>query len=288
MTVLKKEIDFDLIRSNFEVPNSANINTINMDVADFTNQVYVQTVLREEFAFTLGIEHKFLKYSTRTLGRNMDTNEETLLTLNSSESRTLFEKSNFYSAYGQLTLDTYDDKYFPSKGLYFHGDYHFYILSSDFNDNFKAFSIAKARMGTAFPIFNNLSLNIETEGGFKLGISPVTSFDFVLGGYGANLINNFVPFFGYDFLSLPGNSYVKAYGRLDFEIAPKNHLMFSANFANVDDDLFRLGEWFTAPDFSGYGLGYGWESFIGPIEVMYSWSPEVREGNFFVTIGYWF
>jgi NTE family protein len=143
-------------------------------------------------------------------------------------------------------------------------------------------------MGGAFTFFDNLSFNLETEGGFKLGTSNVTSFDFVLGGYGTNLINNFVPFIGYDFLSLPGNSYVKAYGRVDFEIAPKNHIMFSANVANVDDDLFRTGEWFTPPNYSGYGISYGYESFLGPIQVLYSWSPQVDKGNFFFSIGYWF
>ncbi len=279
-----KEIDYNIIRSNFDVPNDDNINNISLDVTDFTNQIYLQTVFQEEFAFSLGIEHKFLKYSTRTLGEFGNDSNASVPT----ENRILFEKSNYYSAFAQLTLDTYNDKYFPSKGLYFNGDLHFYIFSSDFNDNFKEFSIAKARMGGAFPLFGNLSLNIETEGGFKLGTSGVASMDFVLGGYGNNLINNFKPFFGYDFLDLPGNSYVKGYGRLDLEFAPRNHLMLVANYANVDDDLFRTGEWFTAPNFSGYGLGYGWESFMGPVQILYSWSPERGDSEFFFSIGYWF
>ncbi|MBT8300150.1 MAG: patatin-like phospholipase family protein [Maribacter sp.] len=281
----KKEIDFKLIQSNFQVLANENLNTINIDISDFTNQIYMQTVWQEEFAFSLGIEHKFLRYSTRTLAGLEEGNSQ--LVPSSDEKRTYFEKSNFYSFYGKLKLDTYDDKYFPTRGLYFDGDMHFYVLSSDFNDNFKEFSIAKARMGGAFPIFENLSLNLETEGGFKLGTSSVTTFDFVLGGYGNNLINNFIPFIGYDFLALPGNSYVKAYGRLDLEIAPKNHIMFSANIANIDDDIFRTGEWFTDPNYSGYGIGYGLESFMGPLQVMYSWSPE-GNSNFFFSLGYWF
>ena len=280
-----KEINFDLIESNFTVPPGTNINNLSLDVLDVTNQIYIQTVLQEEFAFGLGLEHKFLKYSTRTLGALAD--ENTQLLANSTDKRTYFEKSSFFSAFGKLKLDTYDDKYFPTRGLFFDGDFHFYLLSSDFNDNFKEFSIAKARMGAAFPLAKNLSLNLETEGGFKLGTSGVTSFDFVLGGYGNNLINNFTPFIGYDFLTLPGNSYVKAYGRLDLEIAPKNHLLLTANIANVDDDLFRTGEWFTTPNYSGYGIGYGLESFMGPLQFMYSWSPE-GSGRFFFSLGYWF
>ena len=283
------EVDFDILRENFDVNNVPNLNTINLGVTDFTNQMYLQTVWQEEFAFTLGLEHKFLKYSTRTLD---NLSNGTINTLNQlrvgGNGRTLFEKSNFYSTYGQVTYDTYDDKYFPTKGFYFNGDFHFYVLSSDFNQNFKEFSVTKGKIGLAFPIMDKLSLNIAAETGFKLGTSNVTTFDFILGGYGTNLINNFVPFLGYDFLSIPGNSHIKADAKLNFEFIPKNHFMAFANFANVEDDLFRTGEWFSKPTFTGYALGYGWESFIGPVKVLYSWSPEVNQANFFFSIGYWF
>jgi len=282
----EQEIDFDLIGDNFDVTPSSRINTINLAVSDFTNQLYIQTVIKEEFAFALGAEFKYLQYSTRTFSDIPDAN----LTINTTtdNGRTYFEKSNYVSAYGALKLDTYDDKYFPSRGLYFNGDMHYYVLSSDFNNNFKDFSISKARIGLAFPLVKSLSLNLETEGGFKLGTSNVTTYDFVLGGYGTDFINNFKPFVGYDFLSLPGNSFVKAYARLDFEFVKKNHVMFTANFANVDDDLFRTGDWFKAPTYSGYGVGYGWESFLGPVNLLYSWSPETERSQFFVSVGYWF
>ncbi len=279
----EKDVSFDLVRSNFDIQAGANVNTVNMDITDFTNQVYVQTVLREEFAFRTGIEHKFIKYSTKTLGQNVNTPVG-----GTSGERTFLEKSSFYSAFGQLTFDTYDDKYFPSKGLYFDGDFHFYVFSSDFNNNFKEFSIAKAKVGTAIPFLNKFSVNVEAEGGFKLGTSNVSTFDFILGGFGTNLLNNFTPFFGYDYLALPGNAFVKAYGRLDYEFAPKNHLMFTANYANVEDDIFRTGEWFTLPSYSGYGIGYGWESFLGPMQMHYSWTPEGKTNSFFFSLGYWF
>lgn len=285
-TDFDKEIDFGLIRSNFNVIDDPNIRQISLDVTDLTNQVYLQTVLREEFAATLGVEHKLLRYSTRTLNQFADESEDDFAP--TTDERTYFENSNYFSAYGKITLDTYDDKYFPTKGVFFDSDFHLYLFSSDFNENFKEFSIAKGRLGTAFPLFRNLTLNLETEGGFKLGTSGVTSFDFVLGGFGNDFVNNFVPFFGYDFLSLPGNSFVKAFSRLDYKFAPKNHILFSANFANVDDDLFRTGEWFTEPTFSGYGIGYGYESFLGPIQIYYSWTPEIGNSNFFFSVGYWF
>lgn len=281
-----EEINYSVIQQNFNTRSNPDINTINLDVTDLTNQIYLQTVLKEEFAFSLGLEHKLLKYSTRTLNQLAEV--DGVPQLQNTDERIYFENSNYFSAFGKLTLDTYDDTYFPTRGLYFDGDFHLYLFSSDFNDNFSEFSIGKARMGAAFPLSSKLSLNLETEGGFKLGVSEVTSLDFVLGGFGAQMINNFVSFIGYDFLSLPGNSYVKAYGRIDWEFARKNHLLFSVNYANVEDDLFRTGEWFTAPDYSGYGVGYGWSSFFGPVQLLYSWSPEGDNNFLFFSIGYWF
>ena len=277
----EEEIDFSLINENYDIPDIANVNRINLDVTDLTNQIYVQTVLKDELAFTLGIEHKFIQYSSRTLA-SVDG------TANSKDRRTFFEKSNFLSAYSQLTYDTYDNKYFPKKGVYFNGNFHFYPWSSDYNNNFKEFSISKAKVGVAIPIMKNIALNIETEGGFKLGTSKVSTFDFVLGGFGASTINSFTSFIGYDFLSLPGNSFVKAYAKLDYEFAAKNHFMFACNYSNVEDDIFRTGEWFTAPNFSGYGIGYGLDSFVGPIQLLYSWSPEIKKSNLFISVGYWF
>ncbi len=282
----EREIDLALITTNFEQPPGVSLRNINFAVSDFTNQIYVQTGFKEEFAITLGVEQKYLKYSTRTLTAQGD--EINNQSARIENDRVFFEKSNYYSAFGQLKLDTYNDRYYPTKGLFFDGQVNFYAFSSDFNDNFKQFAVAKARMGMAFPILKNISLNLETEGGFKLGTSQVTSFDFALGGYGNNLINNFVPFFGYDFLALPGNSYVKAYSRFDYEFIRKNHILFAANVAIVDDDLFRTGDWFTTPNFSGYAVGYGLESFLGPVQAFYAWSPEGKSNNFFISLGYWF
>lgn len=283
LTDFDTETDFAQIQRNFKVPDDPNIQNINLDVTDLTNQIYLQTVLKEEFAFTVGAEHKYLNYSTRTLNQvdpDMD--------ISNSNQRITFEDSHYISAYSQIKLDTYDDKYFPTRGLLFDGDIHFYAFSSDYNENFAEFAVAKAKFGGVFSPLHNLSVSFGMEGGFKLGTSPVASLDFILGGFGNDFVNNFTPFFGYDFLSLAGNSYVKGIGKLDYRFASKHHLLFTANYANVEDDLFRTGDWFEEPNFSGYGLGYGFESFLGPIQIYYSWSPEISESNVFFSIGYWF
>ena len=282
----EKEIGYSVLTSNFNALENPNINTVNFRASDFTNQIYMQTSLKQDLTVSLGFEHKFLKYSTKTLGVLEDT--APLDPRVSEGKRTFFDKSNYYSTYARLISDTYNNKYFPTKGSYFEGDFHFYMFSSDFVGNFKAFSIAKVKTGTAFSLSPKLSFNIEAEFGFKLGVSKVKSLDFVLGGFGNKPMNNFTPFFGYDFLSIPGNSYIKTYTRFNYVMWQKNYLLFVVNLANVNDDLFRLGDWFEVPNYSGYAIGYGLESLIGPVQIMYSWSPEGNRGYMYFSVGFWF
>jgi len=66
--------------------------------------------------------------------------------------------------------------------------------------------------------------------------------------------------------------------------------MLSANYANIDDNLFSSDdiEWFALPQYSGYAIGYGVETFLGPIEARYSISPETKEHYWYFNLGFWF
>ena len=117
---------------------------------------------------------------------------------------------------------------------------------------------------------------MQTEAGFAIGEKSVPYFDFVLGGY------------GYNFLSLAGDSYIKSTVTVDYEFLKKNHINLSANYANIEDNLFESTKWISAPQYSGYALGYGLETIIGPIELKYTWSPETGKGLVWFNIGFWF
>ena len=255
---------------------AVNVNKLDVKLVDFTNQLYLQTLFRKDFSLTLGTEHKHLKVKTETI--LTDVNQE----------ETVFDNSSYFSLYGKLKLDTFDNKYFPNEGVFFDADFHLYLYSSGFIKDFSEFSIGKATIGYTKSFTKNITANITAEGGFKIGENANRSLDFVLGGYGNNFINNYKSFYGYDFLSLVGNSFVKGTIQVDYEIFKKNHINFAANYANIEDNIFDSGDWFTEPDFSGYAVGYSLDTFFGPIEAKYSWSPETKEGMWFFNLGFWF
>lgn len=270
-----KDVNFDLARENPNIGDLDRVREIEVDYKDFTNQFYVQTLFKQVFLFGMGLEHKYLKVASSTI----DTSEE---------QSNVFENNHYFSTYGYLTFDSYDNKYFPSKGIYFNGDFHLYLFSSDDNPDFAEFSIAKGEIGYAQPLSSKFSVRISSDTGFKIGNDDINVFDFFLGGYGNNLINNFVPFYGYDFISLSGDSYIRGMLELDYKIFPNNHIIASANIANVENQLYTTGNWLSLPDYSGYALGYGLETFLGPMEVKYTYSPEIKESYWFFSLGFWF
>lgn len=254
-----------------------NLNRVTVDYQTLTNQLYLRTLFMKEFSLDLGIQHKFLDIETLTI-QGEDLNQPGFV----------FDKSNFYGPYGQLTFDTLDNRFFPKSGFYFQGNFDLYLYSSDFNSNFTEFSIANASFVYAQQLFSRISLQTGIDGGFKIGGSEVGSLDFFLGGYGSKKVNNFVTFYGYDFLSIAGDGYVKASLLLDYEIYKKNHLTLGANFANAGNNIFSTEEFISSPSFSGYWFGYGLDSFIGPLELIYSYSPEVKQSDFYISLGFRF
>jgi len=272
------DIPYKVLEKNFRLPDDPNLNTVNMDFTDFTNQFYLQTVYKNAFSISLGLEHKWIKYSSDTfLQESTQTNNSSVLTL---------EKSHYASVYGQLRFDTLDDFFFPSKGFYLETDFHTYFLSSDFNGTFNPFSIFRSKAIAALNFTKNWSFVLAPEVGIKSGSSGTKSLDFALGGLGAPQINNFIPFLGYDFIAIPGDSFLKMKATLDFEITPKNHFIVAANIAKVTDDILRPGSFKRAPSYFGYGLGYGFESIIGPMQMMYTKSPLNGNGSVFFSLGF--
>jgi NTE family protein len=272
-----KDVEIGFVAPELLEDSNSEINKINLEYMDLTNQVYIETLFKRTFLLGGGLEQKWIKYLSETIG--IDEN---------NKPRTVFENSNYFNAFGYLKLDTYDNSFFPKSGVYFNGDFRLYLLAAGMNKDFDSFSIAKAKFGYARSFFKNLSGVLTTEGGLKIGNNGTNSFDFFLGGYGYKVLNNIMPLYGYEALTLRGNTYIKTNITFDYEFLKKNHLNLSANIAKVGDNLFASTKWIDSVNYIGYAIGYGLETFFGPLEVKYSFSPEREAGEWHINAGFRF
>lgn len=250
------------------------INLIDLNYRDFTNRIYIQTTFDRKFAIGLGLEHQRLLSETETISTP-------------SNEPFVFDDSDYFNMYSYLKLDTHDDKYYPKKGFFIAAKFKWYISSSDYNNDFRQFSQAKGRIGFAKAISKKTTFLFESEAGFTLGEVNSTTFDFLLGGYNQNFINNFIPFYGYDINALSEQSFLKSTLNFRFDVTENQFLHVIANYARVDSSVLEGGDLFDDTK-SGYALGYSLNSILGPIDLKYSWSPDTNKTYWYFNLGFWF
>jgi NTE family protein len=258
---------FNQFRINAQL-DGTEFHQINEGFIDVTSLVYLQSTYNKQLAVGLGLEHKFLElYSDASGG-----------------STTFFEKSHYFNSLGYIKLDSYDHRHFPTEGFLVDGEFKWFMDSSDYNDNFSQFSQIKLKLGAAKTFFQRFTLQFTAEGGTTLDENTTEQFRFTLGGYGNNLINNHISFYGYDFQSFEDDSYLKGLLELRCKIVKNHFLSFAGNFAGTDLDIYNGGKIFQDIK-SGYALGYGYNSIIGPLKLLNTWSPERNSHRWFFSLG---
>jgi NTE family protein len=240
---------------------------------DFTTKLFIQTTFSKEMALQVGAEDKFVKISYESL-------------VNNNTDKIFLENTNYLNVFSNLLLDTYDDKDFPKKGIFFFAEYKAYMVSSSFNKEFKPFSQLKGELSGVFTIKNKFTTHIMSEAGITIGDNNRV-FNYFLGGNNHNFINNFVSLYGFDVADLNENAFVKSAVTFRYELFKSQYLSFTANAARAEKDLFNQGSIFENTK-TGYALGYSLKSPIGPVEVNYSWSPSTNRNYWFFNVGFWF
>ncbi|TYP99934.1 NTE family protein [Tenacibaculum adriaticum] len=264
--------------------NNNNVDRLNIEYKDFTNRLFMQTTIDKKFGFGFGLESKAIKAKT-----------ETILTNEGKE--TYLEKSHYLNSFVFLRLDTFNKTMFPTKGFYADVGFKWYMLSdrndklSQFlegsNEPFNQFSQIGGKISAAFTLKDKLTFQYISEAGYTLGEEKSQVFDYRLGSYNKNFINNFISLYGYEIASLSDQSFLKSEFDIRYKVLDKHYATFTVNFGRVAENVFEKGSLFKDTK-TGCALGYGVETLLGPIELKYSWSPDHSQKYWLFNLGFWF
>ena len=260
--------------ANYTIEGSA-LNRMDVAAYDLVNQAYLQTLLGNGFVFGVGLEHRKVHLEA----------EQVYAAPNSIVSYE--ENTHFGSLYSYIKYDSFDNTFYPTRGMLLKSHFNLYVLASGYSDLNK-FITGKTELVFAFPIHHRVAARLGLEGGVTIGHSSVNSHDFFFGGYNKNVFDNYSTFYGYDFLSFGAKNYLKSEFVIDVNIFKQQHLLLLANIAKADNNLFESFKWHNYSDYSGYGIGYSIDSFIGPIDLKCTYSPEIKQAVWLLNIGYWF
>lgn len=262
--------------------NENNLNKINVAYRDFTNKFYLQTTFSKKTAFGAGIELKSLKVSSDTFLTN--------------DEETIFDQSVYFNPYAFLHVDTHDKSALPTKGFSISTKFRWFLLSNrneGLNDfapgsiGFNQYSQIDGRLSFAKTFWNQLTFQFVSEAGFTLGEEDSEIFDYRLGGYNQNYINNFISFYGYDISSLSDQSFLKSEFHFRYKLFEKHHFGVLANYGRIGKNVLNRGELLNEVK-SGYAVGYSIETLLGPIELKYAWSPDHDDRFWLFNLGFWF
>ena len=190
-------------------------------------------------------------------------------------------KRRNYSLFFAYVADTWDDGYFPTKGVKTK-------LRSDLilQEDGSIIGTAWMKNNTVIPISKKFVFKIDAFIGFGTKGVDTTLYSYYIGGMAKNRIQWYNSFPGLHFLE-QGRSNV---GIISigprWEIAKNNYLTYKFAFAALDNMPDRL---FSEPEgmYSGMSLTYGFKSMFGPMEASVDISLNNTYGSMFFSLGFW-
>lgn len=240
-----------------------------MDVVNASAALY--TYRRYQNTIDMGIGMRQNYFNSNAYSKNPDN----LLEVNSS---------GFYSTlYGHITIDSRDDIYIPSSGLYLNTIFSVLVNKGDFSNIIPIYYL---QLNSVAPLGHNLFLFADLYHRSILNIKNQTS---AFANYAANNYNSFSDY-SFPVLGQPGISFLKSIstmGELGIRIGLNNKNYLTPRFQT----LLQFDEWenFSFDNFNwSAGLTYQTSTRFGPIDFTLGYQNEFSDFNFFGGVGYQF
>ena len=190
-------------------------------------------------------------------------------------------RQTFLNYYGFVELDSYDNAYFPKRGVKMYSE--FRIITQKSQDPVLFFS---GRTSKAIHLSPRGALLLHAYGGFAYGDSIPYQYNFYTGGLNPIKRNGVIPFVGFNFMERAEKNALVLRADLQIELFKNFYITAKVNAGNLKSDFSDL---FTYNKMiGGYGITFSYNSWIGPVEYTLMKSTNRTMVLSFINIGYWF
>ena len=227
-------------------------------------KVFLQYYFRENYCLESGLAINFFnkKNKGRFAGVNLYDDRNNDMT---DPTTYLPESETISSFYADFAVDTKDDDDFPTGGLFFnaHGEVQWH------NDNTSLpMNVAgNFNMSTILPVAKNVFFEPAVTIAFNTADALGASSLYYLGGETVCRSINSHKFFGYRQGMTVCTNAAMLYGNFRWNLHTHHNILLKTNFAITDDYTSRKN---IVKMHGGVGLGYCFDSFLGPMEVIFS------------------
>ena len=193
-------------------------------------------------------------------------------------------RMDYPGVFVDATAYTLDDGYFPRQGFSAHLRYDLLSRVFDGPDYPGFFGIVSASGQMPVPIGRRFTLTMMGGFRFIFGDDIPIPFANVLGGEMAGrYVDHQMPFIGINNAAFRRNNLVVLRSDLRYEIARNNYLTATFNYSR---DFFSFRQFENGVDLYGCGLGYAYDTIVGPLKAIVHWSSLTRKVGVYASVGF--
>ena len=244
---------------------------VNYNFREYINQLYIQSTIKEKYAIGIGLEHQYTKVFTNNF-------------ISSNEEFPAKSEGYYWKAYGYIKADNRNNANFARSGLKFDGSFK-YLFDSNvtgFENNY----LLESSLEANFPLNNFLSYRFTANFGTFFNDNVTMPQKFYIRGYVEQDFLNYTKFYGLPFGSAIGDNQLLFGSHIQARILKNHYTSVFMNIANITDRFEQLS--LTDYKYLGYGVTYGYDSPLGPLNFIWSYLPYTKKGLFNLSLGYWF
>ena len=192
-------------------------------------------------------------------------------------------RDTHFSAFADFVLDSFDDEYFPTRGLRVKGFYSWHPLAlKTKGDGFHQGGVDVSTVVRLGPVVTFIP-SVYARGLHGDNI-PLTSSNLAGGHMYGRYLDSQLPFVGVNGAFLMSD--VVGVGRVDlrFRIAENHYITATYNLAK---DSPSLKDWFSGDwdILHGASLEYAWNTIAGPLRTGFQWNSLTKKASFYFSLG---
>lgn len=193
-------------------------------------------------------------------------------------------KNDFVSLFADARTDTFDDGYFPSRGVNAGVSYDWTFAGFPHKTN--PFHMLHADAKVVAPIGERIAFIPSFNCRFLMGeYIPVAYFNAMGGSMPGRYVDQQMPFVGINNMSAMKNILTVYRADLRVRVA-KNH--YVTGIVNYARDCDRFVDYAVGPGYIGAALEYSFDTIFGPLSANVHWSDMTGKVGFYISAGYSF
>ena len=196
------------------------------------------------------------------------------------------QEFRYLNYFGFINFDSFNKTFKPDDGFLVKSSARIMSETQQYNSFGPPSSVIDLQYSQVFPFTEKWKLRTSVSGAVTIGPDLSYPYQVFFGGLGQNYRNYAIPFAGYRFLELFGRTGAMARGEVYYEFVEKNYLTVLYNLGKLETSVESLFSSDILLD--GWGVSYGYESPIGPLELTVMGSTNHSNIYTYISLGFWF